>query len=53
LAIGYVYKDEKRDKPMKTAKSGIEMKNRKHLLFSPPLLMGFLINSIYHPIHSL
>jgi hypothetical protein len=38
---------------MKAAKSGIEMKNRKHLLFSPPLLREFLINSIYHPIHSL
>jgi hypothetical protein len=53
LAFFHVYINEKRDKPMKTARNGAEIKNRKHLLFSPPLLREFLINSIYHPIHSL
>jgi hypothetical protein len=53
LAVFHVYIDEKRDEPMKTARNGAEIKNRKHLLFSPPLLREFLINSIYHPIHSL
>jgi hypothetical protein len=53
LAVFHVYINEKRDKPMKTARNGAEMKNRKHLLFSPPLLREFQINSIYHPIHSL
>ena len=53
LAVSHVYINEKRDKPMKTARNEAEIKNGKHLLFSPPLLREFQINPIYHPIHSL
>jgi hypothetical protein len=37
-----VYINEKKDKPMKIKRNETGMANRKHLLFSPPLLKDIL-----------